>query len=467
MKNLIKLLGVAFMGGVCSLLAFQYFIHSQNQSQKPIVSTTTNFPTNHQVGLTAANIDFTAAAEKTLNNVVHVKNVSYRTVSNPIMEYFYGYRGGQQQQQIGTGSGVIISEDGFIVTNNHVINGAQEIEVTLNNNESYAAKLIGTDSKMDIALLKIEADKPLSYAVFSDSDQIKVGEWVLAVGNPYNLNSTVTAGIISAKARNLDNNSIQSFIQTDAAVNPGNSGGALVNTRGELIGINTMISSNTGSYVGYSFAVPSNITKKIVEDLIEFGNVQRGILGVEGIELNGMVSKELNLSNTQGFLVKSVNKKSGAEKGGIEEGDIITKIDNQKINSFASLTSYLNSKRPNDTVQVTVIRDDETVILPILLTKKELINVDFYGLELEDIDATDKKKFRIDKGVRIKEIKNRQLSHYREELEGSIILSIEGNDINDVASVSKQFENKPKKESIMVELLLKNGKKINAFIPSS
>jgi serine protease Do len=467
MKNLIKLLGVAFMGGVCSLLAFNYFIHSQNKSQNQVVTTATNLPTNHQVGLTAINIDFTAAAEKTLNNVVHVKNVSYRTVSNPIMEYFYGYRGGQQQQQIGTGSGVIISEDGFIVTNNHVINGAQEIEVTLNNNESYAAKLIGTDSKMDIALLKIEADKPLSYAVFSDSDQIKVGEWVLAVGNPYNLNSTVTAGIISAKARNLDNSSIQSFIQTDAAVNPGNSGGALVNTRGELIGINTMISSNTGSYVGYSFAVPSNITKKIVEDLIEYGNVQRGILGVEGIELNGMVSKELNLSNSQGFLVKSVNKKSGAEKGGIEEGDIITKIDNQKINSFASLTSYLNSKRPNDTVQVTVIRDDETVILPILLTKKELINVDFYGLELEYIDATDKKKFRIDKGVRIKAIKNRQLSHYREELEGSIILSIEGNDINDVESVSKQFENKPNKESIMVELLLKNGKKINAFIPNS
>lgn len=467
MKKIIQIFGVGFVGGVFALLAYHFFIGSERNLKNQLVTSVANQPTHYQVGNFASSVDFTEAAEKTLNNVVHVKNVSYRTISNPIMEYFYGYRGGQQQQQIGTGSGVIISEDGYIVTNHHVVNGAQEIEVTLNNNETFKAKLIGSDSKMDIALLKIETSKPLSYAVFSDSDQIKVGEWVLAVGNPYNLNSTVTAGIISAKARNLDTNSIQSFIQTDAVVNPGNSGGALVNTRGELIGINTMISSNTGSYVGYSFAVPSNITKKIIEDLIEFGNVQRGILGVEGIELNGMVSKELNVENTQGFLVKKVNEKSGAEKGGIKEGDIITKIDQQKINSFASLTSYINSKRPNDVVKVTVLRNEKELIIPVLLTKKELINAEFFGMELEDLNPSDKKKFRIKGGVKIKELKNSQLFQYRDELIGSIILRIDGKEATDLETVVKRLENQDEKESIRVELLLKNGERINAFIPNS
>ncbi len=248
-------------------------------------------------------------------HVVHVKNVTVSEVpSNPIMEYFYGYRGGQQQTQIGTGSGVIITEDGYIVTNNHVIQNATELEVTLNNNKSYKAKLVGTDSKMDIALLKVDADEKLPYATFGNSDSIKVGEWVLAVGNPYNLNSTVTAGIVSAKARNLSKDGIQSFIQTDAAVNPGNSGGALVNTRGELVGINTMISSPTGSYAGYSFAVPSNITRKIIEDLMEYGNVQRGVLGVEGRELNSVASKEFGVKQTQGFYVNSVSKNFRARK---------------------------------------------------------------------------------------------------------------------------------------------------------
>lgn len=466
MKKFIQLLGVGFLGGSCAIFGYHFLTNQENFSKNPVITTATQ-NTNYLAGNFNTDVNFIEAAEKTLNNVVHVKNVSFVNVSNPIMEFFYGHRGGQQQQQIGTGSGVIISEDGYIVTNNHVVNDAAEIEVTLNNNETYKAKLIGLDSKMDIALLKIEADKKLSYAVFSDSDQIKVGEWVLAVGNPYNLNSTVTAGIISAKARNLNTNSIQSFIQTDAVVNPGNSGGALVNTRGELIGINTMISSNTGSYVGYSFAVPSNITKKIVEDLIEFGNVQRGILGVEGIELNGMISKELNIEHTQGFLVKKVSKKSGAEKGGVKEGDIITKIDQQTINSFASLTSYVNSKRPNDNLQVTVIRDGVEVVLPVLLTKKELINVEFFGMELEDLDTSDKQKFRIKSGVKIKELKNNQLLQYRDELVGSIILSIDGKEATDLETIAKRLEKQSENKSVRVELLLKNGETINAYIPKS
>ncbi|MBC7525745.1 MAG: trypsin-like peptidase domain-containing protein, partial [Flavobacterium sp.] len=263
MKRFSSLFLVSLLSGAVTIGAYKLFVEKDFGRNSIVTEAPSSLGKN--VGFSAENIDFVDAASKAVHSVVHVKNVSIRTVSNPIMEFFYGSRGGsQQQEQVGTGSGVIISADGYIVTNNHVIKDASDIEITLNNKKIYKAKLIGTDAKMDIALLKIDADEKLPFSSFADSDQVKVGEWVLAVGNPYNLTSTVTAGIVSAKARNLDTNGIQSFIQTDAAVNPGNSGGALVNTRGELIGINTMISSQTGSYVGYSFAVPSNITRKII-----------------------------------------------------------------------------------------------------------------------------------------------------------------------------------------------------------
>src|SRR5690554_6116336 len=324
------------------------------------------------------------------------------------------------QEQIGTGSGVIISEDGYIVTNNHVIKGATQIEITLNDNRSFPAKLIGTDSKMDIALLKIDTNEKLPYTVFADSDAILVGEWVLAVGNPYNLTSTVTAGIVSAKARNLSTTGIQSFIQTDAAVNPGNSGGALVNSNGELIGINTMISSTTGSYVGYSFAVPSNITRKIIEDIMEFRNVQKGVLGVKGGELNQAVAEELGIKRTQGFYVADVTKGSGAEKAGVKKGDVIVQIDNQKVNSFAELTGYISTKRPNDTVNVYVIRDGKEIELPVTLTKFELLTTEFLGMEIEDLSMADKKKFGVDSGVKIVD------SQEYEDVKGKVIISVDG-----------------------------------------
>lgn len=463
MKNVTNLFLVSLLSGVITLGAYKLFFENTATSPNSIVATAPQFATRN-VGLTTETVDFTAAAETALNQVVHVKNVSYRTVSNPIMEFIYGYRGGQQQQQIGTGSGVIISEDGYVVTNNHVIQGATELEITLNNKRTYPAKLIGTDAKMDIALLKVETDEKLPYAVFADSDQVKVGEWVLAVGNPYNLNATVTAGIISAKARNLDTRGIQSFIQTDAVVNPGNSGGALVNTRGELVGINTMISSNTGSYVGYSFAVPSNITRKIIEDIMEFGNVQRGILGIEGIELNGAASKELNLNESQGFYVNKVTKNSGAEKAGIKSGDVITKLDNQTVNSFAELSGYVNTKRPNDEIKVTVNRDGKSFVIPVKLTKKEVLNYEFYGLELEDIDTADKKYFKINQGVKIKEITNEKLAPYAEELKGSIILSIDGVKASDVETVSRALGSKTEKEGVRVEILLPNRQLMRIII---
>jgi Do/DeqQ family serine protease len=373
------------------------------------------------------------------------------------MEFFYGYGGSQQQEQIGTGSGVIISEDGYIVTNNHVIKDANEIEITLNNKKSYKAKLIGTDSKMDIALLKINADEKLPYTAFANSDSVKIGEWVLAVGNPYNLTSTVTAGIVSAKARNLDTSGIQSFIQTDAAVNPGNSGGALVNTRGELIGINTMISSPTGSYTGYSFAVPSNIARKIIEDIMEYGNVQRGILGVEGGELNSKSSKDLGITQTEGFYVNKVTKRSGAEKAGLQKGDVIIKLDNQSVATFADLSGYINTKRPNDKVAVTIIREGKTKTIPVILSKNENFITEFKGLELENIDATDKKRFRLNYGVKIKSITNENLKAYERELLGNIILSIDNSKAVDIETVSKLLNNKEESQSIRIEMINSNG----------
>ena len=461
MKQLSSLFLVSLLSGATTLGAYKLFIEKDNRNS--IVTTSSN-SFGRTVGLNGEAVDFTSAAENAVHSVVHVKNVSVRTVYNPILEYFYGTRGGQQQEQVGTGSGVIISEDGYIVTNNHVIKDATELEVTLNNNKSYKAKLIGTDSKMDIALLKIDADEKLPYSAFADSDAVKVGEWVLAVGNPYNLNSTVTAGIVSAKARNLDTRGIQSFIQTDAAVNPGNSGGALVNTRGELIGINTMISSPTGSYAGYSFAVPSNITRKIIEDLMEFGNVQRGILGVEGGELNSKVSQEIGIDDTEGFYVENVTKNSGAEKAGLKTGDIIKKLDNQKVSSYAELSGYINSKRPNDKVQVTFVRDGKTKVVPVTLVKKELINTEFKGLELEDIEAADKKKYRIDYGVKIKDVTSDALKPYYDQLKGNIILKVDNQKATDVETVSAFLNRKGEDKSVNIQMINRLGQVMQIII---
>ena len=462
MKRLSSLFLVSLLSGATTLGAYKLFIEKDVNGNSIVTQAPSSF--GRTVGMGAENIDFTSAAENAVHTVVHVKNVSVRTVYNPIMEFFYGSRGGQQQEQIGTGSGVIISEDGYIVTNNHVIKDASELEVTLNNNKVYKAKLIGTDSKMDIALLKIDADGKLPYSTFADSDQVKVGEWVLAVGNPYNLTSTVTAGIVSAKARNLDTKGIQSFIQTDAAVNPGNSGGALVNTRGELIGINTMISSPTGSYAGYSFAVPSNITRKIIEDIMEFGNVQRGILGVEGSELTGNYSKELGIKDTEGFYINKVNKNSGAEKAGLKKGDIIKKLDNQKISSYAELSGFINTKRPNDKVNVTYERDGQTKVVPVVLVKNDIIQTDFKGLELENLSDADKKNFRIDYGVKIKEVSNERLLPYKDELEGSIILDINGVKASDVETVSRATNNANESQGTSVKLMTKNGQVMRIII---
>ncbi|ESU19581.1 serine protease precursor [Flavobacterium cauense R2A-7] len=463
MNKFSSLLVVSLLSGTITLGAYKLLFDTNSASGSKLSVASDNYSRN--VGLGAENVDFTTAAENAVHYVVHVKNVSVSEVpSNPIMEYFYGYRGGQQQTQIGTGSGVIISEDGYIVTNNHVIQNATELEVTLNNNKTYKAKLVGTDSKMDVALLKVEADEKLPYATFGDSDNIKVGEWVLAVGNPYNLNSTVTAGIVSAKARDLSNTGIQSFIQTDAAVNPGNSGGALVNTRGELVGINTMISSQTGSYVGYSFAVPSNITRKIIEDLMEYGNVQRGVLGVAGGELNSMAAKEFGVKETQGFYINSISKNSGAEKSGLKKGDIIVQLDNQQIKGYSDLTAYINTKRPNDVVQVGILREGDRKTIPVKLTKKELVNVDYEGFEFEEIDAADKKRFKLNEGVKIKDVTNERYLEYANILKGSIILRIDGAKISSMEQASRILNSKSNNQKFRVEVITQSGERLQMLL---
>lgn len=461
MKNISSLFLISLFSGVMTLGAYKYFFEDNHINKSIVTNASGNqlIPVNYE----GKQISFEAAAEKTVNNVVHVKNVSYRKVYS-MQDFFYGYSNSQPQQQIGTGSGVIISEDGYIVTNNHVINGAQEIEITTNDQKTYKAKLVGSDSKMDIALLKIDANEKLPYTVFADSDQVKVGEWVLAVGNPYNLNSTVTAGIVSAKARNLGNNGIQSFIQTDAAVNPGNSGGALVNANGELIGINTMISSSTGSYVGYSFAVPSNITRKIIEDIMEFGNVQRAILGVEGTELNGNLSKELKVETSQGFYISKVTKGSGAAKCGVQKGDVIVKLDQQNVKTFAELTNYINSKRPDDLVDVTLIRNGKTIVLPVKLSKKELVVFEIKGLEVEDLSSSDMKNLNINEGVKIKGITADNLRPYEDELLGSVIIGINGSKVSDISNLSSLIENKAENQKITVDLITKKRQRVRILL---
>lgn len=453
MQHVKSLFLVSLLSGAFTLGGYKLFIEKSNKS---IVTSAPDYTL--PVGLAPEGIDFTVAAEKAVHSVVHVKNVSVITYTDPWSSFFYGRNNTQQYEQVGTGSGVIISEDGYIVTNNHVIKDAKELEVTLNNNKAYKAKLIGTDSKMDIALLKIDADEKLPFIVFGNSDQIKVGEWVLAVGNPYNLNSTVTAGIVSAKARNLDKASIQSFIQTDAAVNPGNSGGALVNARGELIGINTMISSPTGSYAGYSFAVPSNITKKIIEDLVQFGNVQRGVLGIDGSELNAEASKKLGIKETEGIFVNKINKNSGAQKAGITKGDIIIKLDDKKVSNNAELSAIVNTKRPNDIIKVSLLREGKLIVIPVKLTKKELIQYEYNGIEFEDVTEEDKKTFNITSGIKIKEVTNEDFQEYAEYLKGSIVRRVDGLLATNMETVSAYLAKKEEKQKTQYEIIGKNGR---------
>ncbi|MBI4645411.1 MAG: trypsin-like peptidase domain-containing protein, partial [Bacteroidia bacterium] len=365
--------------------------------------------------------DFTIAASKSVNAVVHVKTqYDQPGYSNPIYDFFFGdiYQYTPPQRIINSGSGVIISANGYIVTNNHVVASSEYIEVVLNDKRSFKAEIIGTDPKTDIALLKIEADN-LPFLVYGDSDALQVGEWVLAAGNPFNLTSTVTAGIVSAKARNLNILSkfaIESFIQTDAAVNPGNSGGALVNTNGELVGINTAIASNTGSFTGYSFAIPVNIVKKIVSDIIEFGEVQRAYLGVYPVDIDAVLASKLGINKIEGVYIEGISENGAAADGGIKAGDIITQIGNVQVNNVSELQEQISRYRPGDKINVNILRESNKQE-SIITLKNRYGGTNIYksgemqimGAKLGVISNEEKRKLHINNGLKIIELNDGKL----------------------------------------------------------
>ena len=460
MKKILTLLCVSALGGALTLGAYKHLFENSS-IPKPIENqaTATLFPVSLNAPLSGGtNVDFTTAADKTVHSVVHVKNTTLNKSYTSFEDLFFGRP--QQYEQIGTGSGVIISPDGYVITNNHVIEGAQSIEITTNDNKTFEAKLIGTDPNTDIALLKIEADEPLKYTTFGDSNSARIGEWVLAVGNPFNLTSTVTAGIISAKSRDLSGQNTQSFIQTDAAVNPGNSGGALVNINGELIGINTAISSQTGSYIGYSFAVPSNIARKVVEDIMEYGNVQNGILGVIGGELNSKNAKNFGVNQTEGFYVTDVQKGTGAEIAGIQKGDIIQRIDGVRISKFSDLKGFLNTKSPEDQVEVEILRDGIPQNLVVTLERLTSIAIPILGT-LQEPSKKALKNLNVDYGLLISELSETHREDWESDgiSEGSFVTEINDvkiNSINDAQRALEKYSNKV----LRIALVKNNGEKV-------
>ncbi len=461
MKKTLSFLTIALIAAVVTLGGYKYFFEKSQPNytlqNETIPMVNANFGTSNN----NTAIDFTTAAANSVNAVVHVKNTTISKGSGNIMEYFYG--GGEGQKMIGTGSGVIISADGYIVTNNHVIANTSALEVTLNNNKTYTATLIGADPKTDIALIKIDADDDLSYMTFADSNLVKVGEWVLAVGNPFNLTSTVTAGIISAKARDLNefDNQPQSFIQTDAAVNRGNSGGALVNTSGQLIGINTAITTQTGSYVGYSFAVPSNNAKKVIQDILEYGDVQRGILGIRGVNVDRVAQEDASVTETEGVYVGSVEQGSGADIGGIKRSDIIKELDGVTINKFTDLIGYVSSKRPEDVVNVTILRDNERKVIPVTLIKLETFELDDVGLEIKNATKNKLKDLGVDYGVEITRALNRDMT--KAQLTGLVITKINDNPIKNIDDAKRIMRRRVTGEPIKITLVDAAGN-INNFI---
>lgn len=461
MKQTIRLFAVALIAGAVTLGGYKLIEGNETVSFVTTQEDPSFIPTNFTGESNGLNVDLTSAAEKTVHAVVHVKNTTLSTQPSNIMEYFYGGR--EPRAMVGAGSGVIITPDGYIITNNHVIANSADLEVTLNNNKSYKAELIGTDPKTDIALIKINASEKLPFVPFGDSNEIKIGEWVLAVGNPFNLTSTVTAGIVSAKARDLNefDSNPQSFIQTDAAVNRGNSGGALVNVRGELVGINTAITSETGSYVGYSFAVPSNNARKVIEDIMEYGDVQRGILGIQGGTLNSKRADALGIKDTQGVYVAGVETGSGAEKSGIMEGDIIKELDGYKIGKFSDLAGYLGSKRPDDVVDVTVVRNGRERVIPVTLVKLETFEIDDLGLEVKNATKEELRKLGLKGGVKINRTLNKDMERYN--LEGIIVTMINDEYVTNIDDVKRIMNRRSSGDDIKMTFVNNRGE-LNTFI---
>ncbi len=479
MKRFGSLVVAAILGSTLTLFTTSYFT-KENSGVKiehdvtPIAQIAFTRSENGEV----VPLDFTGTAEKVTKAVVHIRSTSEGNSASrdrapdakDPFQFFFGPDAPRQRgPSQSSGSGVLINADGYIVTNNHVVQGADVVDVTLFDNRSFKAEVIGTDPDTDLAVVKIN-QKSLPYLSFVNSDLSKVGEWVLAVGNPFNLNSTVTAGIISAKGRNINiinssdrpesgTTAIESFIQTDAAINPGNSGGALVNLTGGLLGINTAIASPTGSYSGYGFAIPSNIVSKIVEDLLTYGTVQRGWLGIQVGSVNSDLVKEEDLSVNEGAYVSGfgdMDEKSAAKQAGILKGDVIVKLDNAPIKSSSALIEYIGRKRPGDKVNVLVNRKGKEKVIPVTLKNREgsigTVKRDEHdavaalGIELEDADAKLLKRLELSGGVRVKSLGNGKIAKYTDMRQGYVITSIDNmpiksaKEVNDIIKKKKSGE---------------------------
>lgn len=432
----------------------------------------------------AVALDFTVAAEMVMPAVVHIRSTYVGEVrpQYEIPEAFRDFFGPMIPDQApqhaqAAGSGVIINSDGYIVTNNHVVKDATEVEVALYDNRVYKAEVIGTDPDTDIAVIKIE-EKGLPFLSFVDSDEAKVGEWVLAVGNPFNLNSTVTAGIISAKGRSINilsreteqgSTAIESFIQTDAAINRGNSGGALVNLQGGLLGINTAIASPTGTYSGYGFAVPSNLVSKIVEDLIEFGVVQRGWLGVSITTVNSQLVDEHDLEVHSGAYIQAFAEQSSAKEAGLKEGDVVVKIDNKPIRSNTALIEYIGTRRPGDKVNITVNRDGKELTFPVVLKTREgkigpvkpedRDALAALGMELEDLDNEVLEDLGLEYGIIVKSLGRGKLAQYTDIREGFIITKVNDRPVRSVKEFQAIIKNKRAGELVILSGTYRNNPK--------
>jgi len=485
MKNNVRSLLVGCLGGALVLGAYKIIESPEvNGVDSPVASTSTL----EQSPITKvynpmvppeSDMDFTYAAENTINTVVHITSEYNASASNtnyydPFRDFFGGPR--SQGPATSSGSGVVISDDGYIITNNHVIEDAEKLTVTLHNKQVYTATVIGTDPSTDLALIKVEAEG-LPFIKYGNSQVVKVGEWVLAVGNPFNLNSTVTAGIVSAKGRNINlleydpENEVyplESFIQTDAAVNPGNSGGALINTNGELIGINTAIASRTGSYAGYSFAIPVNIVQKVSTDLLEFGTVQRAFIGVSIRDLNQELAEQLNVTDINGVYVSELTQEGAAETAGIEPGDIIRQVGKVRVNNVPELQEQVARYRPGDKITVVLTRDGRSSTKEVVLRNKDG-NTDLIersveetkvttalGASFAEVGSTEMKSLGIEGGVKVTKITGGKLrsSGIRE---GFIITKIDKTNVNSSDQLIDILENKT--GGVLIEGVYPNGMK--------
>ncbi|MBK8612302.1 MAG: Do family serine endopeptidase [Flavobacteriales bacterium] len=480
MKRTLSYLAVGLAGGLLALGIHDRYLSPSRPLENVVASASTSLPARFvnlpgPGGTIVAAPDFTDAAERTVNAVVHVTTEAMVQQSDPFAQFFWGYRAPAPQPMRGAGSGVIISDDGFIVTNNHVVEGADKIQVHLNDKRQFDATVIGRDPSTDLALIKVDA-KDLPAITYANSDAVKVGEWVLAVGNPMNLTSTVTAGIVSAKARNInllqynpdqDIFPIESFIQTDAAVNPGNSGGALVNTSGELVGINSAIASTTGAYSGYSFAIPANIVRKVTGDLMEFGAVQRAYIGVSIGDVDQELAAQLAMDRIRGVYVKDITSDGAAEAGGMKAGDVILKVGNMDVNNVPQLQEQVGRFRPGDKVAVTVLRKGEESVLDLTLRgregntkvverKEEATAATLLGAQLVKATAEEMRALKISNGVKVKSLSGGKLrsSGIRE---GFIITSIDQQPIREPEDVGNALGSK--RGGVLIEGVYPNGMK--------